>query len=34
VFCRSLFVLLCIYSWPLCCLSFFNLQCLNIPLVS
>ena len=33
VFCRSLFVLLCLFFWPLCCLLFFDLQILNTPLV-
>ena len=32
MFSRSLFVLL--FLWPLCCLSFFNIQILIIPLVS
>jgi hypothetical protein len=26
MFCRSLFVLLFFFFWPLCCLSFFNLH--------
>jgi hypothetical protein len=34
VFCKSLFVLLYFIFRPLCCLSFFNLQLLIIPLVS
>ena len=33
VFCRSLFVLLSFFFWPLCCLS-FDLQILITPLVS
>jgi hypothetical protein len=28
IFCRSLFVLLFFFFWPLCCLSFFDLQIL------
>ena len=32
--CRSLFVLLSFFVWPLCCLSFFDLRILNTPLVS
>jgi hypothetical protein len=32
MFCRSLFVLLYFYFWPLCCLSFFDLRILIIPL--
>jgi hypothetical protein len=32
--CRSLFVLLSFFTWPLCCLSFFNLRILITPLVS
>ena len=32
--CKSLFVLLSVFFWPLCCLSFFNLQILITPLVS
>jgi hypothetical protein len=28
IFCRSLFVLLCLIFWPLCCLSFFDLRIL------
>ena len=34
MFCRSLFVLLSFLFWPLCCLSFFDLQILITPLVS
>ena len=34
MFCRSLFVLLYIFFWPLCCLFFFNIQILITPLVS
>ena len=33
-FCRSLFVLLSFFFWPLCCLSFFDLRILITPLVS
>jgi hypothetical protein len=33
MFCRSLFVLLCFFSWPVCCL-YFELQILITPLVS
>jgi hypothetical protein len=33
MFCRSLFVLLS-FSWPLCCLFFFDLRLLITPLVS
>jgi hypothetical protein len=33
MFCRSLFVLLYFFFWPLCCL-FFNIWILIIPLVS
>ena len=33
VFCRSLLVLFSFIFWPLCCLSFFNLRHLIIPLV-
>ena len=32
--CRSLFVLLFIFFWPLCCLFFFNIRILITPLVS
>jgi hypothetical protein len=32
--CRSLFVLLYVLFWPLCCLSFFDLRILITPLVS
>ena len=32
VFCRSLFVLLYFFFWPLCCLSFFDLWILITPL--
>ena len=34
VFCRSLFVLLYFFFWPLYCLSFCDLRLLIIPLVS
>ena len=34
MFCRSLFVLFSFFVWPLCCLSFFDLRILIIPLVS
>ena len=34
VFCRSLFVLLFSFFWPVCCLFFFNLRILITPLVS
>ena len=34
MFCRPLFVLLLFFSWPLCCLSFFDLWILITPLVS
>jgi len=34
ILCRSLFVLLCFFFWPLCCLSFFDLRILITPLVS
>jgi hypothetical protein len=34
MFCRSLFVLLSFFFWPLCCLFFFNLRILITPLVS
>ena len=34
VFCRSLFVLLVFFCWPLCCLSFVDLQIMITPLVS
>ena len=34
VVCRSLFVLLSFFFWPLYCLSFFNLRLLMTPLVS
>ena len=34
MFCRSLFVLLYFFFWPLCCLSFFDLRILLTPLVS
>jgi hypothetical protein len=33
-FCRSLFVLLCFFFWPLCSLFFFNIRILITPLVS
>jgi hypothetical protein len=34
MFCRSLFVLLYFFFWPLCCLSFFDIRILITPLVS
>ena len=34
MFCRSLFVLLFIFFWPLCCLFFFDQRILITPLVS
>ena len=34
MFCRSLFVLLSFFFWPLCCLFCFDLQILITPLVS
>ena len=34
MFCRSLFVLLYIFFWPLCCLFFFDIRILIDPLVS
>ena len=34
MFCRSLFVLLLIFFWPLCCLLFFDIRILITPLVS
>ena len=34
MFCRSLFVLVSFIFWPLCCLSFFDLQILITPLAS
>ena len=34
VFCRSLFVILFFFFWPLCCLSFFDLLILITPFVS
>jgi hypothetical protein len=34
MFCRSLFVLLYFFFWPLCCLFFFNIRILITPLVS
>jgi hypothetical protein len=34
IFCRSFFVLLYFYFWPLCCLFFFDVQILITPLVS
>ena len=33
MFCRSLFVLLSFFFWPLCCVSFFDLRILIKPLV-
>jgi hypothetical protein len=34
VFCRSLFVLLCFFFWPLCCLFVSDLRILITPLIS
>jgi hypothetical protein len=34
MFCRSLFVLLYFFFWPLCCLSLFDLRNMITPLVS
>ena len=34
MFCKSLFVPLCFFFWQLCCLFFFDLRILIIPLVS
>ena len=34
MFCRSLFVLLYFFFWPLCCLFFFDIRILIAPLVS
>ena len=34
MFCRSLFVFLYFFFWPLCCLFFFNIWILIAPLVS
>ena len=34
VFCRSLFVLLFFFDWPLCCLFFLDIRILIAPLVS
>jgi hypothetical protein len=34
MFCRSLFVLLSFFFWPLCCLFFFDIRILITPLVS
>jgi len=34
MFCRSLFVLLSFFFWPLCCLFFFNIRIMITPLVS
>ena len=34
LFCRSLFVLLYFFFWPLCCLFFYNIRILITPLVS
>jgi len=34
LFCRSFFVLLPVFFWPLCCLSFFDLRILITPLLS
>jgi hypothetical protein len=33
MFCRSLFVLLSFFFWPLCCLSYFDLRFLITPLL-
>jgi hypothetical protein len=33
-FFRSLFVLLCFFFWPLCCMFFFDIRILITPLVS
>ena len=33
MFCRSLFVLLYVFFWPLCCLFFFDIRILIAPLV-
>ena len=34
IFCRSLFVPLCFFFWPVCCLFFFDIRILITPLVS
>ena len=34
MFCRTFFVLLYFFFWPLCCLSFLDLRILILPLVS
>ena len=34
MFCRSLFVLLYFFAWPLCCLFVFDIRILIVPLVS
>ena len=34
MFYRSLFVLLCLFFWPLCCLFFFDIRILIAPLIS
>jgi hypothetical protein len=34
MFCRSLFVLLYFFFWPLCCLFFFDIRILITPLIS
>ena len=34
LFCRSLFVILYFFFWPLCCVFFFDLQILITPLVA
>jgi len=34
MFCRSLFVLLSFFFWPLCCLFFFDIRILIAPLIS
>ena len=34
MFCRSLFVLLSFFFWPLCCLFFFDIRIMIVPLIS
>ena len=34
MFCRLLFVLLCFFFWPLCCLFFFDIRILITPLIA
>ena len=34
MFCRSLFVLLSFFIWPMCCLFFFDIRILITPLIS